>query len=127
MLAPTIALGQGLTDDPRVADAIGLLERWVDAQRAYEQIPSVTAAVVHDQELLWSAGFGYADMESQRPTTPETMYSICSISKLFTSVSAMQLRDRGKFRLDDRVSALLPWFELQNTFPEGAEVTDLTP
>lgn len=123
VLAPTIALGQGLTDDPRVADAIGLLERWVDAQLAYEQIPSVTAAVVHDQELLWSAAFGYADIESQGPTTPETMYSICSISKLFTSVSAMQLRDRGKFRLDDRVSALLPWFELQNTFPEGAEVT----
>ena len=122
-LTPTITHAQGLTDDPRVADAINLLERWIDAQQAYLQIPSVTAAVVHDQDPLWSAGFGYADVESRRPATPGTMYSICSISKLFTSVSAMQLRDRGKFRLDDPVSALLPWFELQNTYPDGAAVT----
>ena len=122
-LMPAITRAQSLTDDPRVADAINLLDRWIDAQQSYDQIPSITMAVVHDQDLLWSAGFGYADIESRRPATPGTMYSICSISKLFTSVSAMQLRDRGKFRLDDPVSALLPWFELQNTFPDGAPVT----
>ena len=35
------------------------------------------------------------------------MYSICSISKLFTSISTMQLRDKGKFRLDDPVTEYL--------------------
>ena len=51
------------------------------------------------------------------------MYSICSISKLFTTVSAMQLREEGKFRLDDPVSALLPWFELDNSFADAPTVT----
>ncbi len=106
-----------------MANAINLLEKWIDAQRAYEQIPAISAAVVYDQDLLWSAGFGYADLDSRRPATPGTMYSICSISKLFTSVSAMQLRDRGMFRLDDSVSALLPWLEIENAHPDGAAVT----
>lgn len=120
---PPPAGAQDLKDDVRVANAINLLEKWIDAQRAYEQIPAISAAVVYDQDLLWSAGFGYADLETQRPATPGTMYSICSISKLFTSVSAMQLRDAGMFRLDDRVSELLPWFDIRNAHPEGAAVT----
>ena len=122
-MAPSILQAQSLTEDPRVANAINLVDRWVDAQQAYDQIPGVSAAIVHDQEILWSAGFGYADLESQSPATPGTMYSICSISKLFTTVSAMQLREEGKFRLDDPVSALLPWFELDNSFADAPTVT----
>jgi len=120
---PTTARAQSLSDDVRVANAINLLELWLDAQRSYDEIPSIAAAVVHDQELVWSGAFGYANLESQTLATPGTMYSICSISKLFTSVSAMRLRDRGLFRLDDQVSALLPWFEIKNRYPDGAAVT----
>lgn len=117
------AHAQTLAEDPGVAEAIILLERWIGAQQAYNQIPGISVAVVHDQEVLWSAGFGYADVASLRPATPATMYSICSISKLFTSVSAMQLRDEGKFRLDDEVRGLLPWFTLPNPDPGGPPVT----
>lgn len=120
---PATAHSQSLKDDPGVIEAIDLLNRWIDAQRAYDQIPGLSVAIVHDQELLWSAGFGYADLESQRPATPSTMYSICSISKLFTSISAMQLRDGGEFRLDDEVRGLLPWFQLENAHPDGPAVT----
>jgi len=121
--APTLAQGQDLAGHPRVADAINLLDLWVDAQRAYEQIPGISVAAVYDQELLWSAGFGYADLETLRPATPATMYSICSISKLFTSVGAMQLRDQGSFRLDDPVSSHLPWFQLDNAHSDGPAIT----
>lgn len=119
VIGPTAIQSQELGDDPRVANAINLLDRWIDAHRAYEQIPGISAAVVYDQTLLWSAGYGLADVESQRPATPSTMYSICSISKLFTSVATMRLRDQGRFRLDDPVSTILPWFRLQDV-PEGA-------
>lgn len=120
---PRPVRAQNLTGHPRVVEALNLLERWIDAHRAYEQIPGVSAAVVHDQELLWSRGFGYADLERERAATPETIYSICSISKLFTSVAAMQLRDEGRFALDTEVGELLPWFELRNAHPESPDVT----
>jgi CubicO group peptidase (beta-lactamase class C family) len=117
-------LGQrSIEQHPRVREALALLEIWVDAQRAYQQIPGISMAVVHDQELLWSKGFGYANREQQISATPQTIYSICSISKLFTSVAVMQLRDAGKLRLDDRLAQHLEWFDIQDKFPDAPPVT----
>ena len=112
-----------VTDDPRVASALELARAWLDAERAYEQVPGVSAAVVHDQKVLWTGGFGLADLASGRPAAPDTIYSICSISKLFTSVAVMQLRDAGALRLDDAVRSRLPWFTMK---PGGADGTEIT-
>ncbi len=114
---------QCLAEDPRVASALEVMRVWLDAQRAYEQIPGVSAALVHDQQLLWSGAFGSADLARTAAATPKTIYSICSISKLFTSISVMQLRDAGKLRLDDPVSKHLPWFTIERSAPDGAEIT----
>ena len=105
---PTLE-AQNLSDHPRVREAVGLIEVWLDAQRAYERIPGISAALVHDQEVFWTGATGYADPETGAPATTGTVYSICSISKLFTSIGVMQLRDAGRLRLDDRVDALLFW------------------
>jgi len=112
-----------LASHPRVAEALRLVEVWLDARRAYDEIPGISSAVVHDQELVWSGGFGWADVADRRPATPETVYSICSISKLFTSVAVLQLRDRGLLELDDPVSRHLPWFTLEQAHPESPPVT----
>ncbi len=112
-----------LGDHPRVREAIHLLDVWIDAQVAYEQIPGASVAVVKDQALVWSEGYGLANREEGIPTTPQTIYSICSISKLFTSVALMRLRDEGRLRLTDPVSEHLTWFtELDQTFPEAGPV-----
>jgi CubicO group peptidase (beta-lactamase class C family) len=112
-----------LADDPRVASALELSRAWLDAQRAYEQVPGLSAAIVHDQEVLWSGGFGLADVAGGRPAGPDTIYSICSISKLFTSVAVMQMRDAGKLRLDDPVRSRLPWFTMKPGGIDGTEIT----
>ena len=90
--------------DPRVAVALEVVRVWLEGQRAYDQIPGVSAAVVYDQDPLWTGGYGFADLTTKRAADGDTVYSICSISKLFTSVAAMQLRDAGKLRLDDPVA-----------------------
>lgn len=114
---------QDLVLDPRVKQSLTFLEMWLDGQRAYEQIPGVSVAVVHDQQLLWAAGLGLADRERHVAATPATVYSICSISKLFTSVAVMQLRDEGRLRLDDPVELHLPWFAVRQMYPESAPIT----
>jgi CubicO group peptidase (beta-lactamase class C family) len=108
-----------LADDPRVASALELARVWLEAQRAYARIPGVSAEIVHGQEVLWSGGFGASDVASGRPATAETIYSICSISKLFTSIAVMQLRDEGRLRLDEPIGRYLPWFHLEKTAGEG--------
>ena len=80
-------------------------------------------AIVHDQDLIWSRAWGSADLEANKPAEPDTIYSICSISKLFTSVAVMQLRDEGKLKLDDPVEKHLPWFDLKKTFPDSPPIT----
>ncbi len=117
--APPAASAPAITEDPRVVHALTLLETWAGAEQAYRRLPGVSMAVVHDQQLLWSRGFGDATVETKVPATPSTMYSICSISKLFTSVAVMQQRDAGRLRLDDPVSKYLPWFFIGG-LPEGA-------
>ncbi|MBW2582302.1 MAG: beta-lactamase family protein, partial [Deltaproteobacteria bacterium] len=45
-------------------------------------------------------GFGYTDTKEKRPATPETVYRIGSISKLFTVMATMQLAEQGKIDID---------------------------
>ena len=103
--------------------ALELLEVWIDAQLAYDHIPGISAAIVHDQDLLWSRGFGYADLEAEAAISPQTIFSICSVSKLFTSIAVMQLRDAGKLNLDDPIDKHLPWFDIQQTYTDVAPAT----
>jgi CubicO group peptidase (beta-lactamase class C family) len=111
--------GQTLREDPRVASALELARTWLEAERAYERIPGISAAIVHDQEVLWEGGFGSADTAAGRPASADTIYSICSISKLFTSIAVMRQRDAGKLRLEDPVGKHLSWFHLKKTQGEG--------
>ena len=62
-------------------------------------------------------------MEENITSSPKTLGSICSISKLFTSVAIMKLYDEGKLRLDDEVKDLLPWFDLNQQYTESGPIT----
>jgi CubicO group peptidase (beta-lactamase class C family) len=104
-------------------DALRLLDIWFDAQRAYERMPAISAGVVVGQQLVWSRGYGLADPARAVPATPDTVYSVCSISKLFTSVALMQLWEAGKLSLDDDVSKHLPTFAIQRSDPDSAPIT----
>jgi CubicO group peptidase (beta-lactamase class C family) len=105
------------------SDAYRLIEVWLDAQKDYEQLPGISAMVVEDQDVLWSGAYGLANVEQSVKSEPSTIYSICSISKLFTSVAIMKLYDEGKLRLDDKVSDLLPWYDLDQKFADSWPIT----
>ena len=114
---------QSLADDPRVASTIKIIETWIDSQLDYNDIPGMSVAIVYDQELVWSRGLGFADVDKKVPASPDSIYSICSISKLFTSIGIMQLRDEGKLRLDDPIAKHLSWFNIKDKYPDAPEVT----
>jgi CubicO group peptidase (beta-lactamase class C family) len=109
--------------DTELAEALGLLEAWVEGQRAYLDIPGVSMAVVHGGDVIWSKGFGLANRETALPAAPDTLYSICSISKLFTSLGVLQLRDEGKLALDQPIATYLPWFELRQSYADSPPIT----
>jgi CubicO group peptidase (beta-lactamase class C family) len=73
-----------------------------------DRLPGGAAGVVHGDELAWSAGAGFADVGARRPTEPDMLYRIASITKTFTGTAIMQLRDAGRLGLDDPAVAWLP-------------------
>ena len=69
------------------------------------KIPGLSAAIVRDENVLWSEGFGYADLENKIKATPETSYYLASLTKTFASTIILQLVEQGKLDLDARISA----------------------
>jgi CubicO group peptidase (beta-lactamase class C family) len=65
-----------------------------------QNLPSITVAVSKGNRILWEEGFGFANREKQIRATPETMYSLASISKPFTATGLMVLVERGKVDID---------------------------
>lgn len=59
----------------------------------------LSIAIVDDQGIVWAQGFGYAGTKNKKPATPETVYRIGSISKLFTVMATMQLAEQADFIL----------------------------
>ena len=106
-----------------VTAQIDLLSAWIEAQMAYSGQPGLAIGIVYDQALLWTRGFGYANVEAQMATTPQTIYRIASITKLFTSTAIMQLRDAGTLQLDDPVTKHLPWFAIQQPSTDAPPIT----
>ena len=123
LLAPLTVVAQSVADDTHVAEALEVARIWLDAQKDYERLPSVAAAIVHDQELVWSGAVGMADIDEGRPATSSTLYSICSISKLFTSIAVMKLRDEGHLDLRDPIQKHLSFYDLEQEYDESTPVT----
>jgi CubicO group peptidase (beta-lactamase class C family) len=68
-----------------------------------ERVPGVSGAVARRGELLWEEAIGLADVAAGTDVTPDTQYRVGSITKTFTAVAIMQLRDAGALALDDRL------------------------
>ena len=106
-----------------LAEAMRAAELWIEGRRQYRRIPAISAAVVQGDATVWSKGFGTTDRALQQPATPDTIYSICSISKLFTAVALMQQWEQGKVALDAPIETYLPWAKLAADDRESVPVT----
>ncbi len=76
-------------------------------------------AVFIGDEVIWSKGYGWADIENTSACSEETIGRVGSISKSFTAVAMMQLVERGIIGLDDPVADYLPEIEKLAEPPEG--------
>jgi len=85
-------------------------------------IVGVGAAIIVDKELVWARGYGYADKESNRAFTTDTLMNIGSISKTFTGVCLMRAAEENKVSLDEDINKYLP-FKVINPYFPGEKIT----
>ena len=65
LICSNFLLAVGIKNHRQVQEATALFEIWLEAQRDYHQLPGLTMAVVHDQETIWSGGYGYVNSYKQ--------------------------------------------------------------
>ncbi len=81
--------------------------------------PGAALAVTKDGRLVYARGFGLADRKTREPVEPTSLFRIASISKPVTAVAVLQLVERGKLKLDDKIFSIL---KHEPFLPEGAKV-----
>ncbi len=79
------------------------MENEIERFRGKFNIRGMQVAVVRGDSLLYSKGFGMADVEKEIPMQPTNIMRIASVSKLVTAVGIMKLVEQGKFTLDTPV------------------------
>jgi CubicO group peptidase (beta-lactamase class C family) len=97
---------------PELQQKLDLLVEQLEQQCQTHHVPGMAIAVVKDDELILTHGFGIANIEKETPVTPETIFAIGSSTKSFTSTLVGMLVDEGKMDWDDPVTEYMPYFQM---------------
>ncbi|RTQ47771.1 serine hydrolase [Hymenobacter gummosus] len=114
ILGLLLALAMPAFSQPAAVQA--KLAAYMQAQHAVNGFAGVVLVTRHDSVLLHRA-YGLADGEWNVPNTLDTKFTLASISKHFTALAVLQLAERGRLRLTDKLSAFVPGF------PTGDAIT----
>ena len=86
-------------------------------------ITGLSIALVDDKNIIWAQGFGYADKQANIKATPDTVYNVGSVSKVFTATAAMQLAEQGMLDIDQPLQKYLPEFSIKSRFGDTNKIT----
>lgn len=92
------------------------LDQLIKQKMKSRNIPGIAVALTDGEKLLRVSTYGYANVATKRPVTPETLFEIGSISKSFTSLAVLQLWEEGRLDLHEPVRRYLPWFEIRSEY-----------
>jgi CubicO group peptidase (beta-lactamase class C family) len=95
----------------------------IEREMKKHKVTGLSIALVDDQHVVWTQGFGYADEANGIPATPDTVYRVGSVSKLFTASAAMQLAEQGKLDIDQPLRDYLPEFSTRTRAAHSRPIT----
>lgn len=98
----------GIAPDERTSAA---LERYVQQALRDWEVPGAAIAVVKDDRIVYSEGFGTREIGKDLPVDEWTLFGIGSITKSFTAAAIAALADEGKLSIDDPASKYLPMLQ----------------
>lgn len=102
------------------------IKRIVKTLFAENLTPGMAVAVIKDNDIFYMEGFGYQDIETRQPITPQSTFYIASVTKTLTALAAAALHHEGKFNLDKPVSYYLPNLRLhQDLSADEITIRDL--
>ncbi len=95
----------------------------IEKEMADADVTGLSIALVDDQQVVWAQGFGYEDKVANIKASPDTVYHLGSIAKVFTATAAMQLAEQGKLDIDQPLQKYLPEFSIKSRFGDTRGIT----
>jgi len=101
-------------EKPKPAASLEELDKRLAAEFAKGKVPGASVTIVEGGQIVLSKGYGFADLKTKKPVTPETVFRAGSISKSFTGIAVMMLVEEGKLNLDAKLADLMPELKYDN-------------
>ena len=99
---------QDATRNERIAKTFPLIDQLYKEFALKNHFPGYAFGIVVDGQLVYKGNGGYANLEEKIPASSASMFRIASMSKSFTALAILKLRDEGKLQLDDAVEKYIP-------------------
>lgn len=109
------------TEDEKDLRLVHALRAFIPALMRNYGSPGFNIALARRGDVVWEAGFGYADLAEGKPMTPETVFQSGSMGKLYTGMAILKLVEDGVLDLDGSINDYLP-FEVRNPLG-GRDIT----
>jgi CubicO group peptidase (beta-lactamase class C family) len=104
------------SEDTRFRAAYDNIDRYVRQYMKERNAPGFALAITNRARLLRVSTYGFADIKTRAPVTPDTLFEIGSVTKSFTAIALMQLMEEGKFDPQEPVTRYLPWFRVKSKY-----------
>ncbi len=95
-------------DRSKLARVFPKIDRLYRDYAEQHQLPGLAYGIVCDGSLIFAGGVGIQNVETQTPVSPDSVFRIASMSKSFTAMALLKLRDAGKLYLDEAVATYVP-------------------
>lgn len=79
-------------------------------------IVGLSAAIIVDDHIVWSKGYGYANRETNKIATSDTVYRVGSISKIPNAIAVLKFKAAGKVDLDEPITHYIPELKVKSRF-----------
>jgi CubicO group peptidase (beta-lactamase class C family) len=107
----------------RIATTFPIVEEMIKEYATAHHFPGYAFGIVVDGKLVFKSSGGYANLEQKIPASSSSMFRVASMSKSFTALAILQLRDQGKLRLDDPVEMYIPVMKGQGLTKDAPIIT----
>jgi CubicO group peptidase (beta-lactamase class C family) len=108
LLVCSSALQMKAADTNSGPHSLPALQTAIESVLKETKTPGAAIAIVTSNKIDWLAGLGKADVAANQPVTPDTLFRLGSVSKVFVAIAALQLQEAGKLQLTDPVRQWAP-------------------
>lgn len=115
-MAWALALFAAPADAYDFTNTIATGRTYIEGMMETQHIAGLSVALADGANLVWSEGFGWADIDESTPVTAATVFRIGSVAKVFTAAAALQLVDDGLIALDAPFTNYLPEVVLRERY-----------